>query len=580
MSPAHKIVFSFLTLLLCYFVTSPVVAAPQSCALNSSCVVGEFLYDDSYVPIATASCTLNKNPAGTDVLVNEPLTPTADAFYAYTFNTLPEGYYRSNLCCTFQGDYMCIDKSFSISTNGVNTSEVASAVWSATLSAFISPGSAASRLDQTSTLTSQDISNAVWNAQTSSYVTPGTFGESTQNTSTLTASDIWNYSTRSLTSFGDLISNIWNFNDRTITNQDNLIGEIWESENRTLTTNLATTTQINELKTLIQTNASGINYSDPDLLTQIYALVSENRDFLDLLVNAPIIETLIEDDTQSPDLQTKIDTTKTNVTSLYAQTNQVTSRLNLLLSSPKNDPLELAADIKAILELLGDPNQPANQTFYHHLAWLNAAWATDNLESITTHAATLYDTLQSARRAAEQAPSTSDPVLINHLANASERTTTLLSLIGEPSDAALHPTLFGFVQKTTEQAQALAANAKNIETLLASWSAQSPAQISLAVDTLKRDVLKVNFLDNATDIIAAADSKPDLRLKNQALSLKGVTDINYNLLAKQAGQPVRGVILQEGSIIFRIIVTNPSKRQSQQLQLKYSLPKELKDTTS
>lgn len=176
----------------------------QRCKTNSSCIIGEFLYDDNYTPIATASCTLtSRDPSGEVFLNSVAMTAYSDGWYSYTIDTTgeEEGLYRSQMCCTHNTEYLCIDKSFYIGPSYMSSSEVA---------------------------------GAVWDAQTSSHNTTNTFGANLQNP-VLTASEIWGYTNRTLSSFGSLIDEIWNYADRSLTSFGSLIADIWNNTTRTLT---------------------------------------------------------------------------------------------------------------------------------------------------------------------------------------------------------------------------------------------------------------------------------------------------------------------------------------------------------
>jgi len=53
--------------------------------------------------------------------------------------------------------------------------------------------------------------------------------------STLTAADVWGYATRTLTSFGTLVSDIWGYTTRTLTSFGTLVSDIWNATTRSLT---------------------------------------------------------------------------------------------------------------------------------------------------------------------------------------------------------------------------------------------------------------------------------------------------------------------------------------------------------
>ncbi len=107
--------------------------SPQECTVSSSCTVGEFLYDDSYVPITTATCTItSRYPDASLHLNGQSMTSAADGWYYHTF-TAPTttGLYRAQVCCTAGTDYLCLDKSFEVkaSSSAPSTGDISSAVW-------------------------------------------------------------------------------------------------------------------------------------------------------------------------------------------------------------------------------------------------------------------------------------------------------------------------------------------------------------------------------------------------------------------------------------------------------------------
>jgi hypothetical protein len=185
---------------LIYWFTKPIIAVEyQNCSVSSSCVIGEFLYDDSYVPIATASCTLtSRYPDGTLFLNAAAMNASASGWYSYTAAIgTTEGIYPSQICCTASPDYLCLDKTFKVVT--------------------VSTGS-------------------------------------TSTVSGITAADVWAYPNRSLTTFGTLVADIWNYSTRSLSNFGTLIADIWSRDSRTLTStdSAALVTSIAEIKEIKQ----------------------------------------------------------------------------------------------------------------------------------------------------------------------------------------------------------------------------------------------------------------------------------------------------------------------------------------
>lgn len=171
----------------------PIFAADyQKCTVSTNCVIGEFLYDDTYLPDATASCTLtSRNPDGTLFLNSVAMTASSSGWYSYTAALgTTQGVYPSQICCTTTSDYLCLDKTFSVEAGPITTS------------------------------------------------------------------DIWGYSTRSLTSFGTLVADIWNNSTRSLTTFNSLVTDIWSRDTRTITggSDATTLAEIRETKRVANEN--------------------------------------------------------------------------------------------------------------------------------------------------------------------------------------------------------------------------------------------------------------------------------------------------------------------------------------
>jgi len=159
--------FALISLLAAVHSPSEVSAAAggvQNCTVGSSCVIGEFLFDDNSAPINNATCTITSwYPNDTPFFATAtPMTPPtqSDGWYSKSF-TAPSttGMYRTQVTCTVSAEDLSIDKSFQVNAE--------------------------------STSTAPDVNSI--------------------------AAAVWSYSGRTVSSFGDLISNIWNNATRTLT---------------------------------------------------------------------------------------------------------------------------------------------------------------------------------------------------------------------------------------------------------------------------------------------------------------------------------------------------------------------------
>jgi len=204
-----RIKFSALTILnilavsaFFYWFAKPILAVEyQNCSTSANCTIGEFLYDDSYTPDATASCTIvSRYPNGNAFISPAAaMTASASGWYSYTATIgTTEGIYPSQICCTtVNAEYLCLDKTFKV----------------------VAPSSAGGA----------------------------------------TAAEVWSYENRSLTSFGTLVADIWNYSTRSLSSFGNLVADIWSRDTRTLTSTdsaalVTSIAEIKEIKKVVQEN--------------------------------------------------------------------------------------------------------------------------------------------------------------------------------------------------------------------------------------------------------------------------------------------------------------------------------------
>ncbi len=139
--------------------------------------------------------------------------------------------------------------------------------------------------------------------------------------------------------------------------------------------------------------------------------------------------------------------------------------------------------------------------------------------------------------------------------------------------------MFGSLNSQKELVSALDKNYAAATTLLSDFGKNSKPQTELIgkINSLSTQVAGVNQLPKMNKVILAqASTKMDQKqLKNKTLSLRGITEANRQFIAQGPNLPLRSLWLEEGSIIFKTLITNPSKLISQKIQLKYYLPKEV-----
>jgi len=154
---------------------------------------------------------------------------------------------------------------------------------------------------------------------------------------------------------------------------------------------------------------------------------------------------------------------------------------------------------------------------------------------------------------------------------------TLENTLGASTDASGAATIFGRLKGIQETVDRLAAIDVDIDNLISKWGSYSASDIYDKVKNLSSEISAVNTVSNVSSVLSLSQTNAaDMtELKNKVSALKAVVDVNRTLLEKVSNQPVVKTWLEEGSIIFKTLITNPSKTAPQTVPLKYFLPKEV-----
>ena len=513
----------------------------QICQKNSTCVVGEFLYDDSYVPITNASCSFNSKYPNGDVFVNsQPMTSASanDGWYSYdVIATGSAGTYRSTICCTAGADYLCLDKSFEVAT-------------------------------ASSTLTKDDVSDSVWNAPRASYTASGSFGETLQNIIP-SVNDIivatWGYSNRSLSTFGSLTVDIWNNATRLLTGANLNSGSLATKSDVDDKVNTKTQELKDEIK---KTGTGSTDISDLKKITQ------RTNNLLEKLVNKPIIETSVED---VPDLQAKLKETDAVATQLFIGTQYSNSKAGLIkLKWNSLENSEVLDSVQELTRRLGGENDSSSSgSVFGYISYLKESWDWTPTETIKTQARAIREVLVSIQREVEssgKSRSTYNKVIT--LVNLFDQLDTS---IGDNSNKVNQKTLFGKLKETKLLAGALDDRSKDFEAFLDSWNSYKLPEKQRKLSELSKEVVAVNRIPSINKSLLSANSSLEKELRNKSYFVMGIISANKKLLARKTGLTLTSTWLELGSIIFKTLVTNPSTLISQKATLKYYLPPEIKE---
>jgi hypothetical protein len=587
-----RAVFALLGIILVF--PAIVHAAPgdyQRCSIGSTCIVGEYFFDDNSLPITTgATCTLNSfDPSSDPHFVNQALTPTADGWYAHSFSTsgYTKGVYRGTLCCSYQGDNLCIDKSFQIVNESQLTStDIENAVLNADLANHTATGSVGQRLNNPE-LTSQNVTDAVWDADTADYNNPGTFGSFLGNLNNLSASDIWSYSNRSLSSFGSLSNDIWSHSSRTLTGFGSLVSNIWDNtpsdlatesdiNNQTTTLEGSIAASYTDLSTLLD-QINNLSTSNSEELQQLSRQIQANSLYLENLTKTAIIKNgnnSVDSNVVEKDLVKAQD----YLTSLYANTQQIVSRLGLLLLNWDTlTDTQIETELTYLLSDLGtDPTQENyQQSVLFQLAWFKTIWPNPTtITSYTTAQSGLTNLEKSLNQVDVSGKSNSTKELI---ASALTQLESLENLIGNISSVTSDQTLNGLTKLISNYLTSLSDSEKQLDNLLTSWNSYSYGELDSQLGSIETQILSVNQIPKVKSLLVDIDTSNPTTIYNRALGLKAIIHLNQQLWSNQNNLPFHTNWLEIAGdkVAFRSAVYNPSSDQSQSHTLQYYLPKEL-----
>lgn len=342
--------------------------------------------------------------------------------------------------------------------------------------------------------------------------------EITTTSSSLVA-DIWSYPNRALTSFGSLISSIWSNSSRQLTTSTLENG-----------TSLATTDNVNSI---------GISLAT--------------------------IETKIET------ISDKIDTLQTSVNSIQSDTT------NILNKWSTYNVTDILNYVDSLETQLGNNTQTcADNTVFGHTQCLIDKWGTDSASTIYTAANNAYTTATSLR--SELNFNGKSTTAYDEIIAIKAYIDTIESSVGSTSDTSSTDSIFGRIKQVKEAVDAIDSTSLDLSDLLAKWGDYSATDIYDKVKNLSSDVSSLNTVSNVTTILNTTNNNTTniTEIKNQVLAMKALLDVNRTQLESMVNKPIIKSWLEEGSIIFKNLITNPSKLVSQEVPFVYYFPSEVK----
>lgn len=529
--------FSFSSLVLAYlavavFSPSEVMAAAggvQICTAGSTCTVGEFLYNDASAPINNATCTITSwYPDNTSFFTAGTAmdVPTqSDGWYSKTF-TAPatSGLYRTSVTCTVSGDNLSIDKSFQV--------------------------------------------NAVSSTDPSAVATA-----------------VWGYSGKTLDSFGTLPYDIWNYSTRTVSSFGSLIGDIWASATRTLTGatlstgSLATKSDIDNVSSGTTNNTTNItNTTDGAVIgtiNEIKGLTKETRLLLEKVVNKPVIQNVLEN-TTTP-ISDKLNGTRSMTNQLYVN-NQFLTAQSATLTSDWNatSGKDLLDNVIALSSIIGTSADSSDaNTMFGSANWIRDSWNWDESTKIYDQLVATDKIIGDLKEGLADYQKTS--ALYSQAKLLVKSSLALEKIVGTVSDSVPQKTLFVKIKTTQDLASKLDEKGNQVDKVLGAFVKSKDAGVAVSqIGNLQNQIIALNKVPGAGALLQKVKPEDTNSIKNVLLGLRGIISSNKMLLSLGSGKILINTWLEVGSIVFKTLATNPSNLISQDVQVKYYLPQELK----
>jgi SH3-like domain-containing protein len=336
--------------------------------------------------------------------------------------------------------------------------------------------------------------------------------------------DIWSYPSRTLSTFGDLIANLWSSSDRSLT-----------------TANLGNGTSLASTQDVASVGSS--------LSTQI------------------------------DQVQTTVDTIDTKVTSLQTQVGTIlTNTDNILLKWGTYSVGDIINYLDTLDTQLGNNTQTcSDDSVFGNIQCLSDKWGTQSADTLYTAANGAYTTATSLR--SELGFNGKSFTAYDDLQAIKAYVDTLENSIGFTTDTSTTASVFGRLKQIKEAVDAIDNTSLDLTDLMNKWGSLSASDIYDKVKDLSSEISAINSVSNVSSILTLTTSNTTniTEIKNQVLAMRALLDVNKTQLERISNQIIIKTWLEEGSIIFKTLLTNPSSLTNQSVTFIYNFPPEVEE---
>ena len=344
---------------------------------------------------------------------------------------------------------------------------------------------------------------------------------------------------------GSLFFNIWKYNSSAIDNLSNL-------------------TSSPKFISLDQ-----IKQADIDEITKVN---TQSKLAIQAISDKPIYR-FIGDDPQVLNLSDKLKQTVDATSNLYSSLQNLKSRsANLAKRWPDLTDEDIKSELTLLSSIFTQDVGLKDSNIIATTDWLKNSWDSPLLVNISDEAQAaqsqvgilLNDTISLGK---VNSPAVLLPILTH--------VTKLDELVGTSLAKSTDQNLYGYVRKITDQISFYDLQTKEGIRILSELN-QDPDKNQIdAINQFSSVILGMNHVTTPDSFFS-----PSIGLsgnKNKILDLLAIIEANKILLGGKTGQVIKNIWMDENDhMIFRIVVSNPSRTENQKVPLKISLPPELK----
>ncbi len=340
---------------------------------------------------------------------------------------------------------------------------------------------------------------------------------------------------------------------------------------------------IQAIKTYAQTLNTNIGSSgDNSAASTVFGKIQATREDISsstTSIKGPDNKSLSQVSTDVAGVQSSVDAIGTTVDSVNTTVDSIDSKADSILAkwgSYTISDLMTAINNLDVASLGDSADTCLDSTIFGQVNCIKGKWGSRTADDIYNSAITTEANLNSLR--SELNYNGKSTTAYQDLQSIISEISSMQTKIGTSSDTSSDATLYGRLKLNKETIQDLDTSGAGLSDVLAKWDSYTASDIIDAVNSISSDVSSSNSISGVSDILTLSKANAsDLQsLKNSVLALQALTQANKTLLENGTKSPIIQTWLEEGSIIFKTLITNPTSIR-QTVPVKFYLPKEATD---